>query len=448
MQLVEHQRYGRGKVQKERFDGFELYVEFEDGISRWVRRDEIRFLSETSVLKKDESPKPILSEEQLEDRRILEALRLGVVPHDCIEQFTFGRDEEINHIKNWLSNSDDNNGSLILSGGYGAGKTHFLEYIFSSALRNNWAVSIVELDPNELSFNKPKAIYESIIRSFKFRSKNGGFREFLKEIAKNQNFYKLEEHKYLSRIIEKIRKGTDDEHVWEWIEGEPTWYYYPPMYKYSTCANIYCYILSGIGWAAKNILGMNGFLILFDEAESVDPFWYSSYQNNKTWNSLKGLILMVNNDDLTLREVRDSKFYEHSIYRGCWGDYTDMQYCGFMHLPFIWKIPSSVKNIFTFTAPIPLILERKPLNNVERFEIESLTDIDILKKIFRNIEILYSKAYSFKINKDLSEQLFHKVLDFLNKSHNSHIRYFIKAVVEAFDLMRFHPDKSIEELFR
>ena len=132
MQLVEHQRYGRGRVQKKRFDGFELYVEFEDGISRWVRRDEIRFLSETSVLKKDESPKPILSEEQLEDRRIIEALRLGVVPHDSIEQFTFGRDEEINHIKNWLSNSDDNNGSLILSGGYGAGKTHFLDYIFSS----------------------------------------------------------------------------------------------------------------------------------------------------------------------------------------------------------------------------------------------------------------------------------------------------------------------------
>jgi len=447
MQLVEHQRYGRGKAQKKRFDGFELYVEFEDGISRWVRRDEIRFLSETSVLKKGEPPKPVLSEEQFEARRIIEALRLGVVPQGCIEQFTFGRDEEISHIKNWLYNSDDDNGSLIFSGGYGVGKTHFLEYIFSSALKNNWAVSIVELDPNELPFHKPKAIYENIIRSFKFRTQNGDFREFLKEIARNQNFYKLREHEYLGRIIEEIRKGTDDEHVWEWIEGEPTWYYYPPMYKYSTCANIYCYILSGIGWAAKNILGMNGFLILFDEAESVEPFWYSSHQNNKAWNFLRGLILTVNNEIyLRVEDVEPSYSWLGNL-QGYFGTMTGLQYCGYLQLPFVWRIPCHVKTIFAFT-PIHEILEREPLNNVEKFEIESLTNIDIRKKIFVNIEILYSKAYNFKINKDLSEQLFHKILDFLNKSHKNHTRYFIKAVVEAFDLMRFHPDKPAEELLR
>jgi len=41
VQYVEHKTYGRGRVCKERFGGFELYVEFEDGISRWVRRDEV-----------------------------------------------------------------------------------------------------------------------------------------------------------------------------------------------------------------------------------------------------------------------------------------------------------------------------------------------------------------------------------------------------------------------
>ena len=35
---------------------------------------------------------------------------------------------------------------------------------------------------------------------------------------------------------------------------------------------IYIVILSGIGWAAKNILGLKGFLILFDEAENVDSY--------------------------------------------------------------------------------------------------------------------------------------------------------------------------------
>jgi len=40
MQLVEHRIYGEGKIRKKRFGGFELYVEFKDGIERWVRRDD------------------------------------------------------------------------------------------------------------------------------------------------------------------------------------------------------------------------------------------------------------------------------------------------------------------------------------------------------------------------------------------------------------------------
>jgi len=58
-----------------------------------------------------------------------------------------------------------------------------LEYIYLTALKDNWAVSMVELDPNEASFRKPKVIYQKIISSFKFRQRNGDFREFLKQIV-------------------------------------------------------------------------------------------------------------------------------------------------------------------------------------------------------------------------------------------------------------------------
>jgi len=57
MQLVEHRIYGKGKIRKKRFGGFELYVEFEDGIERWVRRDEVRFLSERPILVKHKHTK-------------------------------------------------------------------------------------------------------------------------------------------------------------------------------------------------------------------------------------------------------------------------------------------------------------------------------------------------------------------------------------------------------
>ena len=491
MQLVEHINYGKGKIQKKRFGGFELYVEFEDGIKKWVRRDEVRFLSKTSILIKHKLSELKFFKEQFKARQIIEALRLGIVPYKYVEEFTFGREDEIKQIKNWLNNPSV--GSLAIVGEYGVGKTHLLEHIYFSALSNNWAVSIVELDPNETSFHKPKIIYQKIISSFRFKSQSGDFREFLKEIAlstKDKNIgkycshekfkikeynengnliycplydiiiregadlckkckyyylnknsvtlhigYGLKEHIYLGRIIEKIRNGIDDEYVWEWIEGKSMAYNYPQMHSYSTCANIYCYILSGIGWAAKNMLGLNGFLILFDEGENVDSYWYTYYQNNKVWNFLKGIILMANNDRRLIKEVSEKNFYEHHAYGGWWGYETDLQYCGYKRLPFIWRIPCNVKIIFAFT-PIPWILDREPLDSLNKIELEHI-DNESLMKISETIINLYQKAYNFQPSEN--------PLDLIPKDKT---RLFIKGMIEALDLMRFHSDKSIEELLK
>ena len=70
-----------------------------------------------------------------------------------------------------------------MTGVYGVGKTHFLEYINNIALKDNWAVSFLEFDSNSLPLNKPKLLYEEIIRSFQY--KNGDFRDFLTEVAFN-----------------------------------------------------------------------------------------------------------------------------------------------------------------------------------------------------------------------------------------------------------------------
>lgn len=428
MQLVEHIFYGKGKILKERYGGFELYVNFfEDGFRRWVRRDEIRFLSETPVLIKYKPAKRVLSEKQFKARQIVEALRLGIVPHKYAEEFTFGREEEIKQIKSWLDNSSE--GVLKIIGEYGIGKTHILEYIYSIALNNNWAVSVVELDPNEAPFHKPKSIYQKIISSFRFKSLNGDFREFLRQIAKHPDSYKLNEHKYLSGVVSKIKNGTDDEDMWEWIEGNSAGYHYPHMYPYSTCANIYCYILSGIGRAAKNILGLNGLLILFDEAESVDPYWYTYYQNNKAWNFLTGIVLMANNNENLLREVRENLR----------GKYTDLQYCGYSKLPFVWEIPCYVKIVFTFT-PNQWILDREPLKNLKKIELEHLDNKSLIN-ISKAIVNLYQKAYNFQPNKDQVVKAF----DLIPKDKT---RLLVKKTVEFLDLMRFYPDVSIEYLLR
>ena len=436
MQLIEHEIYGKGKILRQRYGGFELYVEFEDGIRRWVRSNEVRFLSETPILKKYKHSGNALSKEQFKAREIIEALRLGIMPQKYVEEFTFGRDKEINYVKNWLNNSHSN--SFLITGEYGVGKTHLLEYIYWVALRNNWAVSMVELDPDEASFHKPRNIYQNITSSFRYKLQNGNFREFLREIASlNDSFHKIKNHVYLGEVIKRIRNGTVNDDIWEWIEGNPVWYIYPRMYSYSTCANIYCYILSGIGWAAKNILKKNGLLIIFDEAETIDPYWYTTYQSNKAVNFFKGLMLMAENVEALLKEVLEDEFYEHSTYKGWWGKYTDLQYCGYSRLPFIWNIPSYVKIIFTFTS-IPWILYKLSFNNLKPFEITPIKN-ETLMKISEQIVNLYQIAYKFHLNKD-------QVVKTFGLIRKDKTRSFIKDMVEALDLMRFYPDKSIEEL--
>ena len=311
--LIEHADYGRGEIRKRRYGGFELYVAFDDGISRWVRNHEVRTLSENPILTKPMPTKPKITETQMKARQILEALRLGIVPELYAEEFTFGRDEEISKIKTWLANSE---GSLILIGEYGSGKTHLLHNVFYSAVNDNWAAAMISLDPNEQAFHKPKAIYEYIIRSFRFKDQNGqhgDFREFLRTIATNPTSHKLSGHKYLSKMVRRIKDDGDNEDFWEWIEGKPEANnIVPKMYEKATCANIYCYILSGIGWAAKNIMGLNGLTILFDEAESVDPGWFTHYQYNKAKNLTKGIVFTSKNDKILIEDC-EQKFYEHPL---------------------------------------------------------------------------------------------------------------------------------------
>ena len=197
MRKVKHRLYGEGVVLKSRYAGAEVFVKFESGIARWIKDkhlDHGEFINK--ILKRDKPEVNLDSqrknniiekktEERIESKPLdtveiqaranIEALRMGLFPDNHIEEFTFGRKKEKEFIHNWLHNS--NEGSLIMTGVYGVGKTHFLEYINNIALKDDWAVSFLEFDSNSLPLNKPKLLYEEIIRAFKY--KNGNFRDFI-----------------------------------------------------------------------------------------------------------------------------------------------------------------------------------------------------------------------------------------------------------------------------
>jgi len=442
---VHHSRYGRGIVKRTRHKGFELEVAFEDGVTRWVRLDE---LTEIGIKFPNppvppHPPRAVFSDEGLKSRRMIEAFRLGIVPYDCVEEFTFGRDEETRRVMDWLDYSEES--TLLIVGGYGTGKTHLLHYGLGSALQEGFAVAWVELDPNEASFHKPKRVYSRLVQSLKYRSKQDrqlrGFVDFMKEMLSHGAF---KDHIYFKHLIGK----TDDETLWEWIEAReavarPRSYYnwtyssLPGLYDYSTAANIYCYLLSALGWAVKEVLGLKGLLLIFDEAETVNMY-YDAYQAGKSLNFLKALIRTASNE-IKLLETPSK---------------AGLDYCGVglgRNVPFLYKSPSNLKLLFAFTSldwnyqylwdgsykRVPKLTE---VENALRIELEPLTN-DALREVFEHICLLYDSSYDFLEENLIVDAIFRKV-----NTQSGRTRLFVKGSVEAIDLVRLNHDKPLDEV--
>lgn len=431
---VFHLRYGRGVVKGARHKGFEVQVAFDDGLTRWVRSDE---LAETEVVR---SVPPAamhvplaFSDECFKSRRMIEAFRLGIVPYDCVEEFTFGRDEETQNLMDWLDESDES--TMLVVGEYGTGKSHLLHHTYGRALEEGFAVAYVEMDPNESPFHKPKRVYSRLVRTLQFRSKQDGqlkgFRDFLKEALARDAF---NDHRYLRYLIGK----TPDETLWDWIEARESsirpWSLYgwrysrlPGLYDYSTTANIYCYLLSALGWAAKEILGLKGLLLIFDEAEAVDVFYYN-YQFEKGLNFLKALIRAGDNDESLLGSPYN----------------TGLDYCGVgvgPYIPFLYKQLCGLKLLFAFT-PIYILNWLHELQSALKIDLEPLTDI-ALKDVFEHICLLYDSAYDF-LEEDLTiDAVFRRVT-----TQSGRTRLFVKGSVEALDLIRLSHGKALDEVLQ
>ena len=87
---------------------------------------------------------------------------------------------------------------------------------------------------------------------------------------------------------------------------------------------------------------------------------------------------MADNNESLLKEVRENAIHKHPTYKGWRGDYTNLQYCGYSQLPFLWREPCNVKIILAF-APTE-VLERELLENVDKMQLEHIN-----KEVFSKI---------------------------------------------------------------
>ncbi|NLM28991.1 MAG: DUF2791 family P-loop domain-containing protein [Methanomicrobiales archaeon] len=499
-ETVNHEVYGTGVVQARRYQGLELLVHFSCGIRRWIPRSELRAPRDREIPRDQESPPvvepasslagvresalaaepaslPVVhpgasgapaipgavfegripsqvyagrrslsprTEARHEARVIIEALRQGGVPREKIERFTAGRDGELEKIREWLGSED---GCLRIDGDYGVGKSHLLELIASHALHDGWAVARIEIDPNETPFHKPKRLYQSVVQSLEYRSGDQilTFTDLMTFVVRTaRDMSPVEAHLYFGMFIGHWGAEPDNEDLWDWIKGGSISKrsYLLRLPDFQLAANICCNLLSGLGWIAKNILGLRGLLILIDEAESIDKSFYTNYQHRMALNTLKGLIFTANSEKSLIKEAAaGERAIEHVKGRGYFGRYSGLRYPGYRmyQLPYIWKKETGMKIVFAF---VPEFFESLAHDRAAYLAISRMPSLNIEPlshtehaHLFRQIVDIYREAYYFEPQRIAFELL-----------PKEKTRVFVKAVVEALDLMRFHPGQDLQDL--
>ena len=432
---VHHPLFGEGVIEGVRWRDSFVQVRFGPRHTIWLPSEQMRLGT-----KKPEPPprkirKPTgfrLEGERIPPRRMIEAFRHGIVPHNDIERFTFGRSKELQVLEQCFGTFNERGGCpLIVEGPYGSGKTHFLDYIEALTMKRGYAVTKAALDQWEVTPTRPLRVYRELMNSFRFEG--GGFQEFLTEAS----HLKLEPpHIFLTPALKKINQGKADSILWQWIAGERNPRFYlneygsywklPVLLTHSTAADIYSYILSGLGWLAKRI-GLKGFVILLDEVEST---FRLTHDRDKAFGLLKGLMhTALNTKELTTKEGGKSLRLFHSRMRTT---------------PYMYKIPSNILLIIALT-PVWSVVYRdlKELAENRVITLSGLTSEDYCQ-MFERLTVLYKKAYP---NMDFSWDLDH-VFHVLINRRDEGVRFFIKAAVEALDLIRHHPKKGLPSVLK
>jgi hypothetical protein len=419
-EVVAHPVFGEGMVEASRWDGAELKVKFRSGLTLWLPA---KWFKPITVKK--------VTLDQISAKRLLEAFRLGIVPHQDIEYFTYGRGFEISELEDGLKRLQHGDGDVYLvEGGYGSGKTHLLEYIHHLSLRYGFVTAYCELSVQETPLYRPKRVYRELVHNLRYIKGNSEYR--FRDLLRTAANIKVTDHCFLTPVLRYLRHFEDadsnNEVFWQWIEGESTKEYaidphapfrvrgghkIPALYDFSTATDYYSYILSGLSHLSYES-GFGGLVIILDEVETITHIWeYRFYERGL--NFLKGMIQSaLDSEDLKRIETR-------------------MLHNRVRPTPYTYRNPH-----------ILLILASTPIHGLRGFEgvREIIQNRIILRKfsraeleqIYYSLHELYVLAYpDFTLVLSQKENILNAAL----KKSFGELREFIKFSVEAFDWFRF-----------
>jgi hypothetical protein len=226
------------------------------------------------------------------DFQVLEALRLGVVPTRGLTSLTVGRHEERARVDATL---DRGSGMVLLSGGYGSGKTHMIELAEAEACARGFLVARATFDPVEVPPSHPLRIYGALMRGLVYPEGPGrGLRPLMERLgASDAHLVGDRAHRWLSPALHAVHHGSPElaESTLEFIAGQVPedhaelhrqlrrcGFRGPKMLAlpdYRTFGQVMAHLLGGIAAWSRDA-GWKGLVVLLDEAEYLDRLGASS----------------------------------------------------------------------------------------------------------------------------------------------------------------------------
>ncbi len=427
--LVSHPVFGEGEVIDSRWNGVELLVRFQTGLRLWLPARRVRYVG-TPDLDVGAGRPPATGVDRIQACRMVEAFRLGIVPRQDVEQFTFGRDKETAMVEQALGRLKQGKGEVYLvEGEYGTGKTHLMEYIHHRALCSGFATSLCQFDPLEVSPHRPKRVYREVVHNLRYiqDGQEGGYRDLLRRAVE----FDFRDHVFFGPVLDKLARldpgNIESEVFWQWIEGESTKEYatdggsrnrvrggqrIPALYDFSTAADFYCNILSGISCMAR-AAGLSGLVLLIDEAETVTHLWDIIYLT-KSVNFMEGLVRLAQNDaDLSRLNPR----MIHNQVRP---------------VPYMYRDPAILLAFATTPSPYEYSYLRLANRIDRRLELAPLPG-RALVDAFASLVMLYQVAYpGFEVGEAGQRRLFGQA----RAAGNDGVRSFVKFCVEGLDVER------------
>jgi len=105
---------------------------------------------------------------------VINALQQGIPPQFGILQLVFGRDEQKKIVERHLEMvSNGNSRFLVVSGAYGTGKTHLLQFVLETSLLDDFVASKIALK-TECNFKDQITVYSELMRFLIIPDKRGG----------------------------------------------------------------------------------------------------------------------------------------------------------------------------------------------------------------------------------------------------------------------------------